>query len=91
MFDEAVEDQTSAIEIYAKEDYRSPYNYFERGELYFLKGDYENAERDFSEVVRLKPDFEKIYAKRAEAYRKIGKNELAEADERKAAEAAKVE
>lgn len=91
MFDEAIEDQTKAIEIYAKEDYQSPYNYFERGELYFLKGDYEMAVRDFSEVIRLKPDFEKIYAKRAAAFRKLGKNDLAEADEQKAAEAVKVE
>jgi tetratricopeptide (TPR) repeat protein len=91
MFDEAIADQTSAIEIYAREDYRSPYNHFERGELYFLKGDYEMAARDFSEVIRLKPDFENIYKKRAEAYRKLGKNDLADADERKAAETETVE
>ncbi len=85
MYDEAIADQSRAIDIYSREDYQSAYNYFERGELYFLKGDYENTVRDFSEVIRLKPDFENIYTRRAEAYRKLGKYDLADADDRKAA------
>ncbi|MEP6924406.1 MAG: tetratricopeptide repeat protein [Pyrinomonadaceae bacterium] len=81
MYDEAIADQTGAIKIHAEADYQSPYNYEERGELYFLKGDYENAVRDYSKVISIKPDLENIYAKRAEAYRKLGKKDLADADE----------
>jgi Flp pilus assembly protein TadD len=47
---------------------------------------YEKAIADFTEVIRLKPDRRKTYELRAIAYRKIGKLDLAKADEKKASE-----
>ena len=60
------------------------YYYALRAAIYFDKGDYENAVKDYAEAIRLKPDNEDYYAKRARVYRYAKQIELAEADEEKA-------
>lgn len=62
----------------------SHHDYFHRGLLYFKIDDFENALKDYTEAIRLSPNDETYYSMRAEVYRKLGKNDLAEADELKA-------
>jgi TonB family protein len=81
MLDEAIADISKGIE-----ELDSHYNYSQRGDLYIQTGDYENAVKDFTEAIRLKPEHGDYYSKRAEAYRKLGKNDLAATDEQKAEE-----
>lgn len=52
-----------------------------RGRLYSRNGDYNNALKDLSETIRLKPDWGYFYSDRAKLYRKMGKVEEALADE----------
>ncbi len=81
MLDEAIADISKGIE-----ELDSHYNYSKRGDLYIQTSDYENAVKDFTEAIRLKPEHGDHYSKRAEAYRKLGKNDLAATDEQKAEE-----
>jgi len=81
MLKEAIDD----LSVGLKND-ASHYNYAKRGSLYFKSNDYENALRDYTEAIRLKPDYENHYTMRAEIYRKLGKMAEAEADELKAKE-----
>jgi TonB family protein len=81
MLDQAIEDLSFVI---GKEE--SHQDLARRGSLYFKKDDFENALKDYTAAIRLKPDFENHYTMRAEVYRKLGRNELAEADELKAKE-----
>ena len=62
------------------------FDYASRAEIYFEKGDYQNAAQDYTSAIRLKPEYQQHYEKRAEVYRKIGKNDLADGDEKKASE-----
>lgn len=57
--------------------------YFLRSKVYFDQENYDKALADISEVIRLKPDDKDAYLERAEVYRKLGKNDLAEADNKK--------
>ena len=86
----AIEDMTKAIENTPKDDPRE-YYYEARADYYLKKGDCDDAVRDYTEAIRLKPDYQYSYSQRAEAYRKLGKNDLAEADEKKARELEGVE
>ena len=81
MLKEAIEDQSAAMK-----DNASHYDYAKRGSLYFKKDDFENALKDYTEAIRLKPDYENHYTMRAEVYRKLGKQAEAEADELKVKE-----
>ncbi len=81
MIDKAVEDLSFVLK---KTD--SHYDFAKRGSLYFKKDDFENALKDYTEAIRLKPDYENHYTMRAEVYRKLGKQAEAEADELKADE-----
>jgi TonB family protein len=81
MLKEAIED----LSVSLKND-ASHHSYAKRGSLYFKANDYENALKDYTEAIRLKPDYENHYTMRAEVYRKLGKNAEAEADELKAKE-----
>ena len=60
--------------------------YFDRAEIYMEKGDYNAAVRDFTAQIEKDPEFIDQYERRAAAYRFLGIDSLAEADERKAAE-----
>jgi tetratricopeptide (TPR) repeat protein len=71
--DNAVADITKAIDLAQKDE---EFNYLldgwtnERGNLYFQKGEYERALADFSEAIRLEPDFYLWYKDRAKVYRR---------------------
>ncbi len=81
MLDKAIEDLSVAMKTF-----NSHYDYARRGSFYFKKDDFENALKDYTEAIRLKPDYENHYTMRAEVYRKLGKMNEAEADELKAKE-----
>jgi TonB family protein len=81
MLDKAIEDLSVAMKTYS-----SHYDYAKRGSLYFKKDDFENALKDYTEAIRLQPNYENHYTMRAEVYRKLGKQSEAEADELKARE-----
>ena len=59
----------------------------QRAGAFEKKGDFENAIKDYTEAIRLdsecKWDCKQEYYHRAEVYRKLGKNDLAEADMKK--------
>lgn len=81
MLDKAIADLTVVLKQNA-----THHDYARRGSLYFKKDDFENALKDYSEAIRLKPDYETHYTMRAEVYRKLDKTAEAEADELKAKE-----
>jgi tetratricopeptide (TPR) repeat protein len=60
--------------------------YIIRGGAYFEKGDKDRVIAEFSEVIRLQPDYIPAYQIRAKAYEKIGDKMKAQADWDKAAE-----
>ena len=76
---EAIEDMSVALK-----NEPSDRSYARRGSLYYKQEDYENALKDYTEAIRLKPAHESHYTLRAEVYRKTGKTAEAEADELKA-------
>lgn len=90
LYDKAIEDATKAIENTKDDDGRGlSYLYETRGDYYWKKGDYEGAVGNYTEMIsRRAYEYDHHYGltKRAEAYRKLGKNDLAEADEQKAKE-----
>src|SRR5215203_3325464 len=87
LFDKAIEDQTTILNFILQDDSADNIKLIEgfmkRVELYEKKGDFENAVKDYSEAIRLNPESERHYYNRAEAYRKLGKNDLADADMKK--------
>lgn len=92
-YDNAIEQYTEVAEMAgAHEDpvYRMPEydSHVERGEAYFAKGDAPAAVADFSRAIELCPQYSSVYRKRSEAYEKMGKPELAEADRQTAEEVA---
>lgn len=60
--------------------------YMNRGEIRFSAGDKAGALSDLNKALELKPDFFAIRDRRAKVYRALGKNDLAEADEKIAKE-----
>jgi TonB family protein len=93
--DRALEDRSKALQLAAKlpppDSAVLPYWTNERGGLYFRKGDYQRAVTDYTEAIRLKPDYQYFYRDRAKAYKELGQNELAAADEAKAEQLDSVE
>jgi tetratricopeptide (TPR) repeat protein len=68
------------------------FDYYERAEIYYAKGDYQKAIYDCTRAISITSDesnrqgpFSGVYKLRADAYEKIGRNDLAAAD-RKTAE-----
>ena len=84
LIDKAIENQTKAIEFTSKDSSMLHYLYANRGKYYVKKGDNKSAVQDFTDAIHLKPDYKYHYLDRAEAYRKLGNDELAKADEQKA-------
>lgn len=79
--DKAVVDYSKVIEINPK-DAKAYYN---RGFTYYNnKREFEKAIIDFSKAIEIDPKYHGFYTFRALAYRAIGKNDLAEADIKKA-------
>ena len=58
--------------------------YNRRGYDYYMKADPDDAIRDFTEAIRLKPDFAAAYYNRGAAYRSQGRTAEAQADFNKA-------
>lgn len=78
-------DLTSAIELAPRGDIRLVRFYAVRGNINSNKGDDEEAVLDYTEAIKLDPDPENImyYMDRERAYRRLGKTDLADADDRK--------
>ncbi|MDR1637026.1 MAG: tetratricopeptide repeat protein [Treponema sp.] len=55
-------------------------NFYKKGILLYLKGNYERSIKDFTEAIRLDPNFAKAYNKRGEVYNDKGECDQAIAD-----------
>ncbi|MDO8804113.1 MAG: FlgO family outer membrane protein [Elusimicrobiota bacterium] len=78
-YENAIRDYSEVIAINPKDESA----YLFRGEVYFYKtGEYVKAIEDFSKAIAISPKGSLAYGSRAEAYRKIGENEKAAADEK---------
>lgn len=75
----AISDYTQAIKL----NPRNARAYGNRGHVYFDGGDYAKALSDYEQAVLIEPQVN-IFKSRALLYRKLGKQELAEADEKQA-------
>ncbi|MEP6902050.1 MAG: tetratricopeptide repeat protein [Actinomycetota bacterium] len=75
-YDLALADYGKAIEIEPK----ASRSYYLRSKIYLEKETFEKALADVSEAIRLKPNDENYYYDRVFIYRKLGRNDLAEAD-----------
>ena len=62
--DLAIADFTKALEI----DPRNAYAYYERGNKWVWKGDYERAISDYTKVVELNPSYADVYYKRGDVW-----------------------
>ncbi len=83
---ESYNDYTKAIDHYTSDIAKDPKNaasYFNRAVCYANKGDFVKAVRDFTSAIDLKPGIPEGYFKRADAYERLGKLDLAKADRRK--------
>lgn len=80
-YEKAIEDCTKAIAIHPY--FANPYRW--RGSANISLEKYEDAIRDLTEAIKLRPQYKEAYIDRAKAYRSVGKNALAEADEKHAA------
>lgn len=77
-FGKALADINKAIELLPTHFY-----YVSRAVTYTDSGDFENAIKDYTEAIRQKPDDKFYYEDRAAVYRRMGKTDLAEADQKK--------
>lgn len=80
-YDKAIADMSKKIEMLKDGATFNDYN--SRGDYYYEFGKYEDALKDYNEAVRLKPDYPYNYSDRANAYEKLGKTDLAAADNKK--------
>ncbi len=76
----------SFVEISWGGDLTKAYAYNNRGRAYYDKGEPDQAIKDYSEAIRLKPDHALAYKYRGDAYKKQGDNAKADADFAKAKE-----
>lgn len=74
----ALADMKTVIKLTPKESRA----YMNRGEIKLNAGDHAGALIDLNKALELKPDFFAILRRRAAVYRALGKNDLAEADEK---------
>ena len=97
-YDRAISDYSEAIRLGPKEvstiygenatlvletDY-SLMTYYNRGLMYYNKGDHDRAIADYNEVIRIKPDFAEAYNNRGVAYKNKGDYDRAIADYKEA-------
>ena len=91
-FDGAIADYEQAIQLDPKHAHAKQLNanhahaYSSRGHAYYQQENYEKAINDYNEAIRLTPNFANAYRNRANAFKKQGENEKADADFVKAAE-----
>ncbi|HLY18844.1 MAG TPA: tetratricopeptide repeat protein [Bryobacteraceae bacterium] len=79
---EALQSFNKALEM----DPKNPLSYNARGYVYLRLRSYANAIVEFSEAIRLRPEYANAFQNRAIALRRTGDEKGAAADERKAAE-----
>jgi len=87
--DRALEDASTGLKLYRQSGSSELYLVLvlnKRARLYEQKGDYEHALADYSEAIRIDAKDAWSYLGRAEIYRKLGRNDLADLDQRKADE-----
>lgn len=82
MYEKGLEDLNRMIEL--EGDEVKHYDYNRRGDFYYELGKFEEALKDYTRAIELKPDYQYNYSDRASAYEKLGKNDLAQADKKKA-------
>lgn len=78
----ALMDYNMALSINSKSQ---PKVYYRKGDIFFNKGMYANAVKEYSKCLNLMPNYPKVYIKRAKAYVKLGQKEKAKVDLIKAA------
>ena len=61
-------------------------NLFQSAKGGIVEGDYDQAIKDYSEAIKLKPDFAKAWYNRGLAYKRLGNEAKAKADRLKAEE-----
>ena len=80
--EKAIDDYNKAIEL----DPSDTFAYNNRGVVYDSLGQHGKAIDDYNKAIQLDPKYKTAYFNRAIAYRSMGKEDLAEADEKTAAE-----
>lgn len=84
MWDKGLSDLNRQIELMGSD--ATHYDFGRRGDFYVELGKFEDAVKDYTKAIELRPDYEYHYSDRANAYEKLGKKDLAEADKKKAEE-----
>lgn len=84
MWDKGLADITKKIELHGSD--ATHYDYASRGNFFYKLGKYEDSVKDYSEAIRLKPDYRYYYSDRARVYEKLGKTDLADEDKKKSNE-----
>ena len=82
MYEKGLADLNRMIELMGGD--ATHYDYARRGDFYYELDKPEEAIKDYTRAIELKPDYQYHYSDRATAYEKLGKKELAEADKKKA-------
>lgn len=82
-YENAIKDFNKVIEI-ATNVFAKAQAFNSRGDVYFKKEEYDKAIADFTQAILLDPKDHFFYSDRAQAYEKIGRKDLAEADRKKA-------
>ncbi len=76
-FELAVHHYTRAIQSGELPDAKLAFTFNNRGNAYYIKGDYDQAIQDFDQAVRLRPEFALAFYNRGNAYLGKGNYELA--------------
>jgi TonB family protein len=84
MYEKGLADLNRMIELQGSD--ATHYDYARRGDFYYKLDKPEEAVKDYTKAIELKPDYQYHYSDRADAYEKLGKKDLAEADKKKAEE-----
>lgn len=84
MWDKGLTDLNRQMELLGSD--ATHYDFDRRGDFYYELGKFEDAVKDYTRAIELKPDYQYYYTDRANAYEKLGKNDLAETDKLKARE-----
>jgi len=82
-FDEAIRDFTKAIELNHQDTWK---DYVNRGNAWSGKGEYETALKDYKAAKKLKPNHHEVFYNRGIVYERMGKQDLAHLDFKKAYE-----
>ncbi len=76
-FDLAIHHYSRAIQSGEFPDDKLAFTFSNRGNAYYLNGDYDQAIQDYDQAIRLSPDFALAFYNRGNAYLRKGNDELA--------------